>query len=92
MIEPAEIVFAIGYIVGIFSMIIAGAVAAAINSNGKEPKYVKCTGKYDDGYWQCPDCGTGVGYYDLKDDYCPGCGTKIDWRKIKCAKEIAWKD
>ena len=79
MIEPVETVYAIGYISGMFSMVIAGAVAVVINSKGKRPKYIESRDKYDEGYWECPDCGNAVGYYDIREHYCSECGTKIDW-------------
>ena len=82
MIEPAETLIAIGYIAGIFSMVIAAAVAVAFHSRGKAPEWVDIPDKHNTGHWICPDCGTDVSFYELRNNFCSECGTKIDWRKI----------
>lgn len=82
MIEPAETLIAIGYIAGMFSAIIAGAVAVAFYSRGKKPEWVDVPDKHNAGHWICPQCGTDVSFYELRNKFCSECGTKIDWRKI----------
>ena len=70
MIEPAETLIAIGYIAGMFSAIIAGAVAVAFHSKGKEPEWVDIPDKHNAGHWICPDCGTDVSFYELRNNFC----------------------
>ena len=82
MINPAETLIAIGYIAGLFSTIIAGAVAVAFHSRGKEPEWVDIPSKHNDGHWICPECGMDVSFYEQRNNFCSECGTKIDWRKI----------
>lgn len=94
MIDPAETLIAIGYIAGMFSTIIAGAVAVAFHSRGKEPEWVDIPDKHNDGHWICPDCGTDVSFYEVRSNFCSECGTKIDWSEKRgkmCLRRIRFE-
>lgn len=88
MINTAVQIFSIGYISGMFTVIIVSAVAVAFASKGKQPEWVDISDKYDDGHWICPDCGADVSFYEQRNNYCSECGTKIDWRKINGESSI----
>ncbi len=90
MIEPAEILLEIGYIAGMFSTIIIGAVAVILNSKGEKTIAMEpvCKSAYggegieveeDERYYLCPICEGTVGAFSIYHNYCPKCGQAIDW-------------
>ena len=88
MIDKAEMLIAIGYIAGIFSTIIVGAVAVLFESKGKTPEWISIPNEHEEGHWICPDCGADVSFYELRNNYCSEFGIKINWRKIDSEKSI----